>query len=178
MTNASAKRRKQLYTLVITALFAAMICVTTAYIFHIPFGTNGGYVHVGDALIYLAAALLPTPYAMLAGALGGSLADLLTAPLWAPATFMIKMLLALPFTCKKATVLSGRNLFAVVPAALISFLGYWAAEWVLFGTWAAVLPTLAGSLIQSGSSAVLFIALGFALDRMQFKPMLLQKFPV
>ena len=24
-----------------TALFAALICVTTAYIFHIPFGVNG-----------------------------------------------------------------------------------------------------------------------------------------
>ena len=47
-----------------TAL-AALICVTTAYIFHIPFGVNGGYVHIGDSLIYLAAAFLPTPYACL-----------------------------------------------------------------------------------------------------------------
>ena len=61
-----------------TALFAALICVTTAYIFHIPFGVNGGYVHIGDSLIYLAAAFLPTPYAMFAGAIGGAMADILT----------------------------------------------------------------------------------------------------
>ena len=49
-------------------------------------GFNGGYIHLGDALIYLAAVLLPAPYAMAAGAIGGGLADLLTAPVWAPAT--------------------------------------------------------------------------------------------
>ena len=79
-----------------TALFAALICVTTAYIFHIPFGVNGGYVHIGDSLIYLAAAFLPTPYAMFAGAIGGAMADILTAPVYAPATFIIKMLISLP----------------------------------------------------------------------------------
>ena len=61
-------------------LFAAMITVMTAYICHIPYGVNGGYIHFGDALIYLAAVFLPRPYALAAAAIGGGAADLLTAP--------------------------------------------------------------------------------------------------
>lgn len=65
-------------------LFAAMITIMTAYICHIPYGANGGYIHFGDALIYLGAVFLPRPYALAAAAIGGGMADLLTAPMWAP----------------------------------------------------------------------------------------------
>ena len=34
----------------LTGLFAAMITLMTAYICHIPYGANGGYIHFGDAL--------------------------------------------------------------------------------------------------------------------------------
>ena len=50
-----------------TGIFIALVFVVTAYL-HIP--TNNGYVHVGDGLIYLAACLLPWPYAMAVGAGG------------------------------------------------------------------------------------------------------------
>ena len=52
--SANALSHQKVSRLTSTALFAALICVTTAYIFHIPFGVNGGYVHIGDSLIYLA----------------------------------------------------------------------------------------------------------------------------
>ena len=41
--------------IVTTGIFAAMITVMTAYICHIPYGANGGYIHFGDTMIYLAA---------------------------------------------------------------------------------------------------------------------------
>lgn len=47
--------------LVMTAVFTALVFVTTAYILHIPIPATGGYVHIGDAVIYLAAACLPLP---------------------------------------------------------------------------------------------------------------------
>lgn len=159
-----------------TALFAALICITTAYIFHIPVGTNGGYVHVGDALIYMAAAILPAPYAMLAGALGGMFADLLTAPVWAGATFIIKMIIAIPLTNKKDRIINVHNIIGVIVAGILSFIGYYLAEVVLFGTWAAIIPSFIGSLAQSGGSAILFIVFGRALDKMHFKSILKNKF--
>ena len=63
--------------LTMTGLFAAMITVMTAYICHIPYGANGGYIHFGDALIYMAAVFIPRPNALTAAAKGGGLGDFL-----------------------------------------------------------------------------------------------------
>ena len=105
-----------------TAVMAALTTLMTAYIFHIPVGVNGGYVHLGDTMIYLAAAFLPLPYACAAGAIGGGLADLLTAPVWAPATIIIKMLICLPFSSKGTKLVTKRNVVALFLAFAISAL--------------------------------------------------------
>lgn len=167
------KRKNKMKYRTLTGLMAAMITLMTAYICHIPTGLNGGYIHFGDSLIYLAAALLPTPYALAAAAIGGGLADLLTAPLWLPATIVIKLLIALPFTCKSAKIITPRNVAASVIACIISAVGYYVAEYLIFGTWAALIASLSGSLIQSGGSAVFFVILGLALDKTHIKTKLL-----
>ncbi len=155
--------------LTMAGIMAALTTLMTAYICHIPIGVNGGYIHFGDSLIYLAAVLLPTPYALGAAAIGGGLADLLTAPMWTPATVIIKMLLVLPFTHKSAKIIMPRNLAATVIAYLISGIGYFLAEYLLFGTWAVFFVSMAQTLIQSLGSAVVFVAAGIALDKAQVK---------
>lgn len=152
-----------------TGIMAALITLMTAYICHIPIGVNGGYVHFGDSLIYLAAVLLPTPYALAAAAIGGGLADLLTAPMWMPATIIIKMLITIPFTNKSKKIVTPRNVVATVFAYLISGFGYFLAEYVLFGTWTVLLVSMSQSLIQSFGSAVFFIMLGLAFDKAHVK---------
>lgn len=152
-----------------TGLFAAMIAVMTAYICHIPYGVNGGYIHFGDALIYMAAVFLPRPYALAAGALGGGLADLLTAPMWAPATIIIKMLITLPFTSKEGRILVPRNIAAPFIAAVLSGAGYFLAEGILFGSFVAPVASLSGSAIQAGGSAVIYFLLAAALDKAHVK---------
>ena len=151
--------------IVTTGIFAAMIAVMTSYICHIPYGANGGYIHFGDTLIYLAAVFLPKPYAFAAAAIGGGLADLLTAPMWMPATVIIKMLIVLPFSEKNNKLLGARNMMAPVISGVISAAGYYVAEAILFGSFAAPLASIAGSLIQSGGSAVLFYAAAVILER-------------
>lgn len=174
--NTKADSHQKMIYLTTTGLFAALICITTAYIFHIPVGTNGGYVHVGDALIYLAAAILPAPYAMAAAALGGAIADLMTAPVWAVATLIIKMLLAIPFTSKKDKIINAQNVISIFIASVITIVGYYLAEVILFGSWIAILPSITGSIIQAAGSGILFLAFGHALDKMHFKAMLKNKF--
>lgn len=165
-TNTTSSKVK---LLTVTGLFAAMITVMTAYICHIPTGANGGYIHFGDSLIYLAAVLLPTPYALAAAAIGGGMADLLTAPMWAPATIIIKMLITIPFTDKSTKIITPRNVIATIIAYFISGLSYFLAEYILFGTWSALLASMAGSLIQSGGSAIFFVIFGLALDKVHVK---------
>ena len=155
--------------MVIAGIMAALITLMTAYIGHIPIGVNGGYIHFGDALIYLTAAMLPMPYSLAASAIGGGLADLLTAPMWAPATIVIKVLITIPFTNKSVKIVNFRNVMATVLAYFISAVGYLVAEYILFGNGPALLVSMAQNLVQSGGSAIIFIILGMALDKGHLK---------
>ncbi len=155
--------------LVLTGLFAAVICLFTAYICHIPMGANGGYLHFGDTLIYVAAALLPQPYALLAASIGGGLADLLTAPMWAPATILIKALITLPFTWKGRKLLCTRNRIAPFVSWILSTIGYYLAEGLLFGQYAALITSVMGSALQSGGSLLFFYLVAGLLDRQDVK---------
>lgn len=155
--------------LAITGLMASLITIMTAYICHIPAGMNGGYIHFGDSLIYLAAVLLPRPYALAAAAIGGGMADILTAPMWTPATIIIKMLIVIPFSNKSGKIVTPWNVFATVVSYFISAFGYFLAEYILFGSWSVLLASMVGSLIQSGGSAVFFVIFGCALDKAHIK---------
>lgn len=164
-------------SIVLTGLLAAMMFFTTAYILHIPI-VGGGYIHLGDTVLYMAAALLPLPYAMAVGVIGGGLADVLTgAAVWAPATVAIKAVMVLPFTAKKERFLCRRNLMAPLVAGVIGVAGYYGAEIAImclsgsvFGAAAvaavAAIPFNVGQELAAGAA---FILLGAALDRLDIK---------
>jgi uncharacterized repeat protein (TIGR04002 family) len=172
MTEKSSNSKIRLMTL--AGALTALTVIFTAYIFHIPVGINGGYVHFGDSVIYLAAVLLPAPYAMIVGALGGGIADLLTAPMWAVATVIIKMLIVLPFSSKSETLLTKRNLLAPVISFFISATGYYIAEKILFGTEVALISAFSGSLVQSGGSALFFYIVATAFQSAGIKRYILK----
>ena len=161
-------RDRTLHCLVTAALFAAAITVMTAYILHIPLPT-GGYIHLGDALIYLAACLLPLPYAVGAAAIGAALADLLTAPMWVLPTLIVKAVVVLPFTSGRAKLLCPRNIVAVAVSGLVSPAGYALANVLMTGTPAAFLPQFLGTLVQAVGSGAVFLVLAAALDKVGLK---------
>lgn len=162
-------KRKSLMSVVLAALFAALILLVTAYALHIPTGLNEGYIHLGDTVIYVAASLLPLPYGMAAAALGGALADILSgAVVWAPFTAAIKALMVLPFTSRRATLFCHRNGWAVGVAGLIGVAGYFVSGTVLYGFGAAVVEILP-NLIQEAAGGALYVVLALALDRAKIK---------
>ena len=66
--------RSKTQMLTLASVFAAIILVTVMF----PFlRILNEYAHIGDGVIYLACAILPAPYAMLAAAAGAALAELL-----------------------------------------------------------------------------------------------------
>lgn len=149
------------------AAFSALVFLFTAYL-HIPAGN--GYIHVGDGLIFLAACLLPRPYAIGVGVCGALLADCLTGyALWAPASVVIKGLTVLFFSGKGKTILTLRNLCALVPAAILCAGGYYLYEALFYGNWVSPLAYIPSNLIQSAAGAVLFVAAGFTMDRTKTK---------
>ena len=165
--------QQKLYRLTLTALFAAAIAVMTAYLLHIPI--PGGYIHLGDSLIYLAACLLPLPYAVAASAIGAGLADLLTAPMWVIPTLIIKALTVLPFTNRKERILCPRNCLAIFVASLISSVSYGLAAWAMFVDAKAFLPQFIGTLVQSAGSGAIFVVFSLAMDGTKMKARLATK---
>ena len=82
---------RKLTTLVLTALLTAVTLLCTLLL-KIPIGPEC-YINLGDAVIILSVMILPRGYACFVGAVGTSLADLIGGfPLWAPASFIIKIL--------------------------------------------------------------------------------------
>lgn len=171
MKDLSQKRTssEQIRMICITAIFATLITIMTAYVCHIPDPVTGGYIHFGDSLIYLAATLLPTPYAFAAAAIGGGLADLLTAPMWTIPTILIKMLITLPFTNKGNKIITIRNVIAPFIAYAISGTGYYLCSKLFFGHEVAFLTSILGSAVQSLGSGVFFVIFGLVLDKIHFK---------
>ena len=144
-----------------TGLFAAIITLMTGFILHLPYGTNGGYVHFGDAFIYIAASMLPRPYAIAAAVIGAGLADLMTAPAWMIATIIIKFLLVLLFTNQGNHLLVKRNKIAPFLAVPITVLGYYIAEMLLSGSYLTPLASIPGNVIQgAGSIAIYYFIAG------------------
>lgn len=151
----------------ITGIFTAIVFVFTAYL-HIP--SHTGYTHVGDGFIYLAACMLPLPYAMFVGAGGALLADCLTGyAIWAPGSIIIKTVAVLFFSRKSARIISVRNLLALIPAWAICIGGYYLYEALITGNYAAPLAGIPGYITQSVLSSILFVVAGLAIDKLNLK---------
>lgn len=170
-----SKYQVQIKNMILAALFAAMIYVMTAFV-HIP--TQQGYVHIGDGVIYLAAAILPTPFAMFAAAIGAGLSDYLSGyAIWVLPTVIIKAATAAVFTSKKDKILDKRNLLSIIPAGLICIGGYYisgVALAILSGSaaeaaFAAAIADIPTNAIQVAGSTALFIILGGAFDKSGLK---------
>ena len=156
---------KKTKDMVYAALFAAMIFLTTAYLFHLP-APNGGYIHLGDAFIYLAACVLPRGYAALASAVGAGLSDLISpggAP-WVIPTVIIKSLMVLPFR-KQGRFMTKSNFFATIVSGIGSTALYLIVEMLMFGNPIAVLMTIPHGMLQPIGSTILFVLVAIALDK-------------
>jgi uncharacterized repeat protein (TIGR04002 family) len=143
-------------------LGAAIICVFTAF-FQIK-NPVSGYIHPGDSFIYLFACILPMPYSLLAGAIGASLADVISGyAIYALPTFIIKAVMAVVFTNKQRNF-SVRNILAAVWGTIALLGGYFVAEIILYdmeGALANVVP----NLIQGVSNFALFIIYSVILSK-------------
>ncbi|MBR3446701.1 MAG: TIGR04002 family protein [Oscillospiraceae bacterium] len=159
------RENEKLVNTVYAGLFAALTALLTAAL-HIPVGN--GYVHCGDAVIYLAAAMLPLPYAAGAAAVGGALADVLSGyAVYALPTFIIKAMLALVFSAVSGTqMLEKRRILAMILCGLVSVTGYWLTAVILYGGWAAqFVETVPGNCVQAIASGIVYAVIAAAMAR-------------
>lgn len=141
---------------VLTALFAALICVATMLV-QIPIPATGGYANLGDGIILICAFLMQPLYAVIAAGLGSALADVLAGYVsFAPGTLVIKagvaLIAALIFKRfgknapeKKAFV---PLIIAGVAAEAFMVLGYFFYESVLLGVGLGAAGGIVGNIGQ------------------------------
>lgn len=158
---------KKTHYLTLSAIFAALIFLFTAYLFHIP--TMFGYTHFGNTLIFLVGTLLPAPYAWAATVVGCGLSDLLTAPVWIIPTVIVKGAMVLVMSCKTEKIICTRNIIGLVLSYLINFWGYYVFEGLMFGNWLVPLTRVFSAIVSPFICAVLFILIGKIMDKAEFK---------
>lgn len=144
--------------LVMTALMMGIIMVSIMFI-KVPIPFTQGYAHLGDAMIFLAILILGWKYGAVAAAMGGALGDILGGfPVWAPWTFCIKGIMAIVMGLfLSATLHKGKRCIAGVPllelagmiiAGIVMVIGYYAAEGIMYGNWAAPVVGIPWNIAQ------------------------------
>lgn len=167
-------KNKRIFKMCTTAMFTAMIFVLTRFV-SVPVAS--GYVHFGDALVYIVASVLGGPWAFFAAAIGESLADIAYGmAYYAPATLIVKALIATPFvlTYKKSEkILTPITALMTVVSGVITVGGYYISDLIIDKSYAIV--NIPGNIIQAVGSAVIFIVLGAAFDAAGLKKKLFLK---
>ncbi len=144
--------------IVVSAMLAALICVATMVI-KLPSPLKG-YINLGDCIVLLAGWILSPLYGFLAAGIGSALADVILGyAVYAPATFLIKGLMALAayfgfkVVSKKLGISAGR-IVSGIAAELLMVLGYLVFESALYGFMPSLVNVPANAV--QGAAGLLF----------------------
>ena len=152
---------------IVSGVFCAMIFVLTMFV---KFPVASGYVHFGDALIYICSSIIG-PWGIIAGALGEGIADIAGGfAVYFPATVIVKALIAVPFAFfnfKTEKILSIKSSAFTLISGAVTVLGYFIADLIIDKTYAFV--DIPGNVIQALGSAVLFVIIAAAFDKSKIK---------
>ena len=128
-------------------------------------------------MIYLASSFLPAPFALVAAAIGGALADMAFGYFnWMPFTFVIKALNVVPFVIYFKYSIKSQQKIISIPSILMSLASgvvtvvmYFFASWIVYGNAATAWLDVPGSVVQAVGSTVIFCLAGVALDAAKVK---------
>lgn len=144
--------------IVFISMFAALTCVFTMFVV-IPTPATQGFINIGDSMIILCAFIFGGVPAMISGAIGSALADILLGyAMWAPFTFVIKGLEGLIIgliasSLLKRPVMNKLQILSAFIAMIVGLLwmavGYAIVESFLYGFPTAI-AGMPNNLIQAG----------------------------
>lgn len=161
------------FRIVITALFAALICVATMLV-QIPIPATGGYANLGDGVILICAFIMHPVYAVIAAGLGSFLADILAGYVsYAIGTLIIKAGVALiASVLYRKLFASGRTAKMLVAMAVsgilaeaFMILGYFAYEAIFLGLGMGASGAIIGNLGQGAVGVLVACVAAPALAR-------------
>ncbi len=154
--------------MVATALVMALICVATMII-KIPIPMTEGYVHLGDAMIFLGVLILGKNRGALAAGVGSALGDLFAGyAAWIPWTLGIKFLMAfiMGLAIEKA---AGKfplvEVLAMLLAGVEMVAGYYFAASLMTGNWVVPLASIPWNIGQFVMGIILAVVFAAVLEK-------------
>jgi len=150
---------KKIQKLTLSAMFAAIIFVATAFL-QVPL-PGSGYANFGDSIIFTACLVLGPWYGAAAAAIGAAVSDIfLGFVVYAPATFVIKALMAIlayyVFNAvyrKKTKRFLPAVITASAAAEIVMIAGYFLFEILIYGM-AVALVDVAGNALQGAAGVI------------------------
>lgn len=157
---------KKIQYMCVAGVFAATVFIATGVIpLRIPLPT-GGYAHLGDTFVFLAAVCLPQPYAAFAAGIGASFADIYAGYYtYVPFTLLIKAAVTLLFTSRRPKLVNPRNVIAIAGAIAVTVGGYYIAEVILMHSFVSPAANIPGNAVQVVADGLLFVIAAVAFDR-------------
>ena len=159
--------------IVLASLMASLACVATMII-KIPSPLKG-YLNLGDCVVLVTGWMLSPTYGFLAAGFGSALADVFSGyVIYAPATFVIKGLMALvafygfkSFN-KKLGSLSSQIISAVV-AEIVMILGYFVFEGFMYGFIPSIV-NIPANAVQGVAGCIMGVLLMKVFEQSKIKP--------
>lgn len=174
-TQSYSRSSQKTMDLIITAMLVALVFVSTFFLnIKLPIAANGGLVHLGTAMLFIASILFGPKKAALAGAIGMGLFDIAGGwALWAPITIVARGLQG--YIVGKIAWSKGRNGTSIalnVTATIVSIpfmiAVYYIGEGILYGNWIAPLASIPGDLVQNILGIIVAVPVCVALKKVPY----------
>ncbi|MFP4660774.1 MAG: ECF transporter S component [Halanaerobiales bacterium] len=158
--------------IVISGLLISLVFVATKFInIRLPISINGGLIHLGNTMLFLAALVFGKRKGAVAGAFGMGLFDVVSGWMaWAPFTFVIRGVMG--YIIGNIAYANGRNgenilwnITAISISGIWMIVGYYFTEVILFGNWLSPLTSIPGNIIQIVIGAIIGLPIVTALKR-------------
>lgn len=175
MQKSSSYSSAKTYKLIITSMLIALVFVATMLLnIKLPISANGGLIHLGAAMLFIASILFGPKKGAIAGAFGMGLFDLVAGwTLWAPITFLTRGLQG--YLIGKIAWSKGRNgnnlafnLLAIIVSTPPMLAGYYIGEAIIFKSWIIPLASIPGDLVQTIIGILVAIPACIALKKLPF----------
>jgi uncharacterized membrane protein len=169
------KAGQKTFDLIMTAMLVALVFLSTFFLnIKLPISVNGGLIHLGTAMLFIASILFGPKKGALAGAIGMGLFDLVGGWLiWAPITIVARGLQG--FIVGKISWANGKkgdslflNIVATVVSIPIMIAVYYFGEVILYGNWIVPLTSIPGDLIQNAIGMIIALPVCIALKKIPY----------
>lgn len=171
----NSKQRMKTMDLMIVAMLIALVFVATVFLnIRLPIAANGGLIHLGTAMLFIASILFGPKKGAIAGAVGMGLFDLVGGWLvWAPITIVSRSIQG--YIVGKIAWSKGRqgnsttlNLIATIVSVPFMIAVYYIGEAIMFSSWIVPLASIPGDLIQNGVGILIAVPVCTVLKRIPY----------